>query len=153
MELPGDRVKGAWVGFGASWYIDATEEPFVKHYQMYSYVSSELHDLVLKHFPALHKFGICGHSMGGTGAICIALRNPDKFASISLFAANCNPISWGDKTVFPTLLGQDRDAWNLYDGSEVVKRYDGPRREILADQVMQRFMTLLNYFKLPINYN
>ncbi len=74
--------------------------------------------------------------MGGAGAICIALRNPDKFPSISLFAANCNPISWGSKTVFPKLLGQDREAWNLYDGSEVVKRYDGPRREILGDQVI-----------------
>ncbi len=103
---------------------------------MYTYVSKELHDIVLKHFPALPKFAICGHSMGGAGAICIALRNPDKFPSISLFAANCNPISWGSKTVFPKLLGQDREAWNLYDGSEVVKRYDGPRREILGDQVI-----------------
>lgn len=51
------------------------------------------------------------------------------------YVANCNPISWGEKTVFPTLLGTNRETWNNYDGSEVVKRYDGPRREILADQV------------------
>lgn len=61
MDLPGDKVKGQWVGQGASWYVDATEEPYVKHYQMYTYVSKELYDIVMKHFPALPKFGICGH--------------------------------------------------------------------------------------------
>jgi len=75
--------------------------------------------------------------MGGCGAVCIGLRNPDKFASISLFAANCNSISWGHKIVYTTLLGADnQDSWKLYDASEVVKSYDGPRREILLDQVM-----------------
>jgi len=95
----------------------------------------ELYDIVRKNFPvALPKFGICGHSMGGSGAICIGLRNPEKFASISLFAPNCNPTSWADETVFPALLGPDREAWKPWDGTDVVRSYDGPRREILLDQ-------------------
>jgi S-formylglutathione hydrolase len=83
--------------------------------------------------------------MGGSGAICIGLRNPDKFASISLFAANCNPTSWGHKIVFTTLLGADnQEKWKLYDGSEMVKSYDGPRREILLDQVGREGNSFIN---------
>jgi len=92
----------------------------------------------LKHFPVLPKFGICGHSMGGSGALCIGLRNPDRFQSISLFAPNCNPISWGGACIFGPLLGNEEkdkeELWILYDSTEVAKRYDGPFRNVLVDQ-------------------
>lgn len=77
--------------------------------------------------------------MGGSGAAVIGLRNPDRFLSISLFAPNCNPISWGKDCVFAPLLGKEEkdkdELWILYDPTEVAKRYDGPFRNILVDQV------------------
>lgn len=100
-----------------------------------------------KLFLALVKFYICSFafaSMGGSGAAVIGLRNPDRFQSISLFAPNCNPISWGGDSVFGPLLGkEDTDKatlWILYDTTEVAKRYDGPYRNILVDQVRLRFI-------------
>lgn len=60
--------------------------------------------------------------------------------------SNCNPISWGHKIVYTTLLGENRESWNLYDGSEVAKRYDGPRREILADQVSHQYANVAPHF-------
>lgn len=77
--------------------------------------------------------------MGGCGACVIGLRNPDRFQSISLFAPNCNPISWGSDHVFAPLLGSDtKDTlWLQYDATEVAKRYEGPFRNILVDQVSE----------------
>ncbi|CAL8123803.1 unnamed protein product [Orchesella dallaii] len=135
VEVAGDK-DSQWLGQTASWYIDAVTEPWSKHYQMHSYVAKELPELVVKHFPVLPKFGICGHSMGGAGAAVIGLRNTDRFQSISLFAPNCNPISWGADCVFTPLLGaENKDTlWILNDPTEVAKRYDGPFRNILVDQ-------------------
>lgn len=79
--------------------------------------------------------GIFGHSMGGHGALVIGLRNPEKFQSISAFAPICNPISvpWGQKAL-TGYLGADKSTWKAYDASEVLRAYNGPKREILVDQ-------------------
>ncbi|XP_071509204.1 S-formylglutathione hydrolase-like [Diadema antillarum] len=123
-------------GSGAGFYVDATEEKWKKNYRMYSYVTKELFDLIVQNFPVNpEKVAITGHSMGGHGALIIALKNPDKFKSVSAFAPICNPINcpWGQKA-FNGYLGPDENTWKEYDACELVKAYDGAPREILIDQ-------------------
>lgn len=123
-------------GSGAGFYLDATEEKWKTNYRMYSYVVDELFDLIVKSFPVNpDKIGITGHSMGGHGALTIALKNPDKFKSVSAFAPICNPIKcpWGQKA-FNGYLGPDENTWKEYDACELVRSYEGAPREILIDQ-------------------
>jgi S-formylglutathione hydrolase len=124
-------------GLGAGFYVDATQSPWSSHYRMYSYVSAELPDLVAQHFPAdSGRQGIFGHSMGGHGALMIALRNPERYRSLSAFAPICAPsrCPWGHKA-FSGYFGEDRAAWLDHDSTELVARdpFDGP---ILIDQGM-----------------
>ena len=115
--------SAAWdFGVGAGFYVDATEEPWSKHYRMYSYVRDELRETVLANLPVDGgRLGIFGHSMGGHGALTLALRNPDIYRSVSAFAPIAAPMRcpWGEKA-FSGYLGDDRNAWRQYDASELV---------------------------------
>ena len=116
-------------------YVDATQMPWSAHYRMYSYVTSELPELVTSSFPALaDRQGIFGHSMGGHGALVCALRNPSQYRSLSAFAPISAPMRcpWGRKA-FLGYLGADEDGWRAYDATELVTHapFHGP---ILIDQ-------------------
>jgi S-formylglutathione hydrolase len=122
-------------GTGAGFYVDATEEPWNLHYQMYSYMVEELPTLIATHFAIqADKQGIFGHSMGGHGALVCALRNPDKFKSVSAFAPIVAPMHcpWGEKTL-SGYLGENKENWYDYDASELVKKYKY-HGNILIDQ-------------------
>lgn len=110
------------LGSGAGFYIDATVAPWNSHYQMYSYVVEELPDLIAKNFPAIpEKQGIFGHSMGGHGALICALKNRDRYLSVSAFAPICAPASspWGQK-IFSNYLGSNKEDWCIWDASKLV---------------------------------
>ncbi|MGQ2908529.1 MAG: S-formylglutathione hydrolase [Aliihoeflea sp.] len=122
-------------GKGAGFYVDATEEPFAKHYRMYSYVTEELPKLIAANFPAdMERQSIFGHSMGGHGAMTIALKHPDRFRSCSAFAPIVQPSTAGwSKPAFEKYLGTDKAAWRAYDATALVE--DGARfPEFLIDQ-------------------
>jgi S-formylglutathione hydrolase len=129
----------AWdFGVGAGFYVDATREPWSQHYRMYSYVRDELRETVAAELPIDGaRLGIFGHSMGGHGALVLALRNPGLYRSVSAFAPIAAPMRcpWGEKA-FSGYLGDDREAWRQYDASELVARSDAARfePEILIDQ-------------------
>ncbi|MCG6199979.1 S-formylglutathione hydrolase [Psychromonas antarctica] len=116
-----DRQQAYDLGLGAGFYVNATQTPWDKHYQMYDYVADELPKLIEKHFPVNAQRVISGHSMGGHGALVIALRNPTLYQSVSAFSPICNPINcaWGKKA-FTAYLGADQAAWRLYDASELM---------------------------------
>lgn len=122
-------------GQGAGFYVDATEEPFATNYRMASYVTDELPKLIADAFPVdLARQGITGHSMGGHGALTIALRNPDRFRSVSAFAPIVAPgqVPWGEKAL-SRYLGWDRGAWRRHDAVALIE--DGARLpELLVDQ-------------------
>uniref|UniRef100_A0A0B7AP52 S-formylglutathione hydrolase n=1 Tax=Arion vulgaris TaxID=1028688 RepID=A0A0B7AP52_9EUPU len=123
-------------GTGAGFYVDATTEKWKKHYRMYSYVVSELLELINENFATIpDKKSIFGHSMGGHGALVCALKNPGMFKSVSAFAPIAHPIncSWGKKA-FEGYLGPDENIWREYDATELVKTYSGPPLDILIDQ-------------------
>jgi len=123
------------LGTGAGFYVDATAEPWAKYYQMYSYIVEELPALIAAKFPILpDKQGIFGHSMGGHGALICALKNPDRYRSVSAFAPITAPTRcpWGEKA-FTAYLGSDREQWRQYDASELVKQ-SAWNRPILIDQ-------------------
>lgn len=122
-------------GKGAGFYLDATEAPFAKNYQMYSYVTEELTKLVAQEFPLdMSRQAITGHSMGGHGAITIALKNPERFKSVSAFAPIAQPSTAGwSKPAFEKYLGSDQSAWRTYDTTALIE--DGHRIEsLLVDQ-------------------
>jgi S-formylglutathione hydrolase len=126
------------LGSGAGFYVDATEEPWSDRYQMYSYVVHELPDLIATYFNGdPSRQGICGHSMGGHGALVCGLRNRDRYRSISAFAPIAAPSQcpWGQK-VFHHYLGEDRSLWSAYDATELVLTLSDDRRPILIDQGM-----------------
>jgi S-formylglutathione hydrolase len=133
VELPGDREHWDF-GVGAGFYVDATESPWAQHYRMYSYVVDELPAIIEARFPATGRRGIFGHSMGGHGALVIALRNPARYHSVSAFAPIANPMAvpWGEKA-FSRYLGPDRGRWEAYDASMLLRRASSGR-EILVDQ-------------------
>ena len=123
-------------GLGAGFYVDATEAPWSHGYRMYSYVTRELPTLVASQFPIdSQRVGIFGHSMGGHGALVIALRNPRQYRSVSAFAPIASPMRcpWGEKAL-SRYLGPDRDAWREYDTTALVaaRGWKGP--DILVDQ-------------------
>jgi S-formylglutathione hydrolase len=120
-----DDSEGAYdMGLGAGFYVDATQQPWAQHYQMYSYVVDELPALIHAEFPIdKQRQAISGHSMGGHGALTIALRNPQRFRSVSAFAPICSPLNcpWGEKAL-SHYLGDDRLHWAQYDAVELVKQ-------------------------------
>ena len=134
-----DDPQGAYdFGLGAGFYLNATREPWRRHYRMYDYLTRELPELVFGNFPGdAARQGIFGHSMGGHGALTIGLKNPHTFRSISAFAPIANPVNgpWGRKA-FSNYLGEDRSAWAEYDASELARRAGSkrPAGRILVDQ-------------------
>jgi S-formylglutathione hydrolase len=133
-RIPGDADHWDF-GYSAGFYLDATQAPWSQNYRMYSYVTRELPEIVAAHLPARPgATGIFGHSMGGHGALTLALRNPSLYRSLSAFSPIAAPSQspWGQKA-FSNYLGTDKQAWRDYDATELVgrKAYPGP---ILIDQ-------------------
>jgi S-formylglutathione hydrolase len=133
-RIPGDADHWDF-GYSAGFYLDATQAPWSQNYRMYSYVTRELPEIVEANLPARPgATGIFGHSMGGHGALTLALRNPSLYKSVSAFSPIAAPSQspWGQKA-FSNYLGADKQAWRDYDASELVARkaYPGP---ILIDQ-------------------
>ncbi|MEQ8744047.1 S-formylglutathione hydrolase [Parasphingorhabdus sp.] len=123
------------MGQGAGFYVDATEEPWSTHFRMRSYIETELPELIAANFPAdMSRQGIFGHSMGGHGALTLALRNPDRYKSVSAFSPIVAPTNcpWGKKAL-GRYLGLDKAAWRQYDACALIE--DGARvTDILVDQ-------------------
>ncbi|QQX80071.1 S-formylglutathione hydrolase [Shewanella sp. KX20019] len=111
------------LGQGAGFYVNATQAPWSRHYQMYDYVVSELPKLVESMFPVSDKRSIAGHSMGGHGALVIAMRNSDAYQSVSAFSPISNPVNcpWGKKAL-TAYLGRDTNAWADYDASLLMRK-------------------------------
>lgn len=130
-------------GAGAGFYLDATQPPWSKHYRMESYITQELRRIIIDQFPAdPHRIGIFGHSMGGHGALTLALRYPDLFRSVSAFAPICAPMQcpWGQKA-FRNYLGENQQNWYQYDATALIR--DGRHvPDLLIDQGMDdQFLT------------
>lgn len=121
-------------GKGAGFYVNATRMPWAKHYHMYDYVVKELPSLIEENFPVSEKRAISGHSMGGHGALTIALKHPDMFSSVSAFAPISNPVNcpWGQKA-FATYLGDETRAWQDYDASILMSK-TSKQLPMLVDQ-------------------
>ncbi|MFL6587458.1 MAG: S-formylglutathione hydrolase [Luteimonas sp.] len=133
----GDDVAdadGYDLGKGAGFYVDATQTPWATHYRMYDYVVNELPALVEAELPANGARAISGHSMGGHGALVIALKNPGRYRSVSAFSPIVAPsqVPWGEKA-FGAYLGDDRAAWRAYDATALVE-YATERLPLLIDQ-------------------
>ncbi|KQT48677.1 S-formylglutathione hydrolase [Aureimonas sp. Leaf454] len=129
--------EGWDMGQGAGFYLDATQDPWSTHFRMETYIRDELPRLVSDKFPVVReKHSIFGHSMGGHGALTLALKNPDLYRSASAFAPIVAPIAvpWGQKAL-PSYLGEDEAAWRRYDACALIE--DGARfPEFLVDQGM-----------------
>ncbi|MGJ8536406.1 MAG: S-formylglutathione hydrolase, partial [Parasphingopyxis sp.] len=133
-NIPDDEAYD--FGQGAGFYVDATEEPWARHFRMRSYIETELPALIAREFPVaeMERQSITGHSMGGHGALTIALRNPDRFRSVSAFAPIVSPLNcpWGHKAL-TGYIGADRSTWRAYDACALIE--DGARiPELLVDQ-------------------
>ncbi|MBK6492760.1 MAG: S-formylglutathione hydrolase [Sphingomonadales bacterium] len=131
-----DDPEGAYdFGLGAGFYVNATQEPFARHYRMRDYIENELPEIVAGNFPAdMARQGITGHSMGGHGALTISLRNPGRFRSTSAFAPIVAPAQcpWGQKAL-GGYLGDDRSTWKDYDACALIE--GGARLpDLLIDQ-------------------
>jgi len=134
LGLPGENDDYDF-GSGAGFYLNATQAPWAGHYNMYDYVVEELPALINQHFPvADQRVSISGHSMGGHGALTIALKNPDRYRSVSAFAPIVAPtqVPWGRKA-FAGYLGTNEREWQQYDATELVKQVQ-LGNEILIDQ-------------------
>ena len=134
-EIPDDPEGAFDLGLGAGFYVNATEEPWRSHYRMYDYVVKELPELVEALFPINDRRSISGHSMGGHGALMIALKNPERYCSVSAFAPIVSPLNcpWGQKA-FTLLLGNNQEQWKKYDTCELINNSEGKTFELLIDQ-------------------
>ena len=133
-DIP-DEKENWQFGSGAGFYLDATEKPYDRNYRMYSYVTEELPALIAREFSIdMARQGIFGHSMGGHGALTIALKHPDRFRSCSAFAPIVQPMTAGwSRPAFEKYLGPDETAWRAYDATALIE--DGARvGELLVDQ-------------------
>ncbi|HTL15570.1 MAG TPA: S-formylglutathione hydrolase [Thermomonas sp.] len=133
----GDGVAdadGYDLGQGAGFYVNATQTPWAAHYRMFDYVADELPALVEAHFPVTGARAISGHSMGGHGALVVALSKPGRYQSVSAFSPIVAPtqVPWGQKA-FAAYLGDDRAAWTQYDASELI-RTAAEKLPVLVDQ-------------------
>lgn len=124
------------LGQGAGFYVNATQQPWAKHFQMYDYIVDELPKLIEDNFPASDKRSIFGHSMGGHGALMIALRNSERYQSVSAFSPIVAPsqVPWGQKA-FTAYLGEDKANWKHYDTLELMKQTGNSKKlPMLIDQ-------------------
>jgi S-formylglutathione hydrolase len=138
LNIPGEADSYDF-GLGAGFYLDATQTPWSRGYRMYSYIVKELPQVVAATFPVdLSRAGTFGHSMGGHGALTIALKNPGSYKSVSAFAPICSPMRcpWGEKAL-AGYLGADRARWREYDSTALLedRGWDGP--PLLVDQGTQ----------------
>jgi S-formylglutathione hydrolase len=154
------------LGLGASFYVNATEEPWSRHYRMYDYIVDELPALVEQNFPINDRRSICGHSMGGHGALMIALRNPLRYRSVSAFSPVVNPTTspWGKKA-FSHYLGDDIKNWWAYDATLLIEAAlasehlpilidQGETDEFLAEQLKtERFIAACEASHYPAQVN
>jgi S-formylglutathione hydrolase len=132
-DVPDDPDYG--YGQGAGFYLDATQEPWSQHFNMYSYILKDLLSVLESNFPAdMKRLGIFGHSMGGHGALTIAFKNPELFKSVSVFSPICAPTKapWGENA-FTRYLGDDTNLWQDYDACDLVRAKGWPN-DILIDQ-------------------
>jgi S-formylglutathione hydrolase len=143
LNLPGEADHWDF-GLAAGFYLDATAEPWAKNYRMGSYINQELPAIIEANFPVLKdKRGIFGHSMGGHGALVTALRNPERWQSVSAFAPISNPVAvpWGQKAL-GNYLGPDQSSWAEYDASLLIRKQPYPGLFLvdqgLADQFLNR---------------
>lgn len=122
------------LGQGAGFYVNATQQPWSRHFRMDDYIVEELPTLIEANFPVSRRRSIFGHSMGGHGALVIALRNPGRYKSVSAFSPIVAPsrVPWGHRA-FAAYLGDDRDAWKAYDATELVATAT-ERLPLLIDQ-------------------
>ena len=127
-------ADGYDLGKGAGFYLNATQAPWSKHYRMYDYVVSELPALIEANFPTTDARAISGHSMGGHGALIVALKNPGRYRSVSAFSPIVAPtrVPWGEKA-FTAYLGEDREAWKAWDATVLVA-VASERLPLLVDQ-------------------
>ena len=134
-DLPGEHDAYDF-GSAASFYIDATRDPWATNYRMETYLTEELPSVVFGAFPQLDssRLSVTGHSMGGHGALTLFLKNPGKYKSVSAFAPICNPTQcpWGEKA-FKGYIGEDRDQWAKHDATELLKLWKGGEVDILID--------------------
>jgi S-formylglutathione hydrolase len=135
-NVPGEAE--AWdFGVGAGFYLDATQPPWAAHWRMESYLMRELLPLVQREFALdrVDSLGIAGHSMGGHGALTLALRHPGRFASVSAIAPICNPsqVPWGEKA-FSGYLGPDRNDWAAHDATALIQAGARLPGTVLVDQ-------------------
>jgi S-formylglutathione hydrolase len=157
LNLPGEQQAYDF-GSGAGFYVDATEVPYEQNYRMYSYIANELYELIQNEFK-VKNISIMGHSMGGHGALVIALKNPEKFKSVSAFSPLVNPSvsPWGIKA-FLGYLGNDKLKWKEYDTIELLKSgkfhpttiliHQGVDDEFLKNQLMtEKFNEIANNTK------
>lgn len=135
------------IGQGAGFYINATQAPWAEHFQMESYIVEELYDLVIQQFAVqAERIGIFGNSMGGHGALTLALKYPEKFKSVSAFAPICAPSQcpWGEKA-FSNYLGSDQAEWLKHDATALVQTKTAHFADILIDQgLSDQFYSQLN---------
>ncbi len=121
--VPDDPDGSYDFGLGAGFYVNATKPPWDRHYRMYDYVVDELPTLINSQFPVdPHRVGVFGHSMGGHGALTIALRNPDRYRCVSAFSPVCSPMNcpWGEKAL-SNYIGDDSEDWSQYDTTALVR--------------------------------
>ncbi|MCL1635762.1 S-formylglutathione hydrolase [Luteimonas sp. SX5] len=122
------------LGQGAGFYVNATQEPWSRHYRMYDYVVDELPQVIERNFPASDRRAVSGHSMGGHGALIVALKNPGRYRSVSAFSPIVAPsqVPWGRKA-FAAYLGDDRQAWRQWDAAALIAQAQ-ERLPLLIDQ-------------------
>ncbi len=140
----GDTVaddEGYDLGQGAGFYVNATQSPWDKHYQMYDYIIDELPDLIDNYFPTNGKQSICGHSMGGHGALMIALKNPEMYYSVSAFAPIVAPsqVPWGEKAL-TAYLGENREDWQQWDSCALLAKAENPLPMLIEQGLSDSFL-------------
>ena len=120
-QVPNDAAYD--LGQGAGFYLNATEQPWATNYQMYDYILNELPSLIEEKFPTNGKRSIMGHSMGGLGALVLALRNRKRYQSVSAFSSLLSPslVPWGEKA-FTAYLGKDCEKWQQYDANSLIQQ-------------------------------
>lgn len=149
LVMPDTSPRGASVaddseydlGQGAGFYVNATHEPWKRHYQMYDYIVEELPLLIEANFPINQRRAISGHSMGGHGALVIGFRNPERYTSISAFSPICNPMAcpWGEKAL-GAYLGADTTSWEEYDATVLVGRAASPLPLLISQGEEDEFL-------------
>ncbi|MCH1781521.1 S-formylglutathione hydrolase [Psychrobacter glaciei] len=131
-EVPNDERY--FVGQGASYYVDATQQPWAEHFNMQSYIVDELYDLLRSEFP-IHSMGITGHSMGGHGALLLGFKFPSKFVSVSALSPVCaaSESAWG-QAAYTEYFGEDQSLWSQADASKMIEKVGQQYASILVDQ-------------------